>query len=232
MQPLIRFAADSEQEKKMTATKEALEAWGGLSSVRHMIIIAVNNWEEAGCDFRRGRSDYATAWLDYATKVPETLHVQPGLNTPEDRIHLTLPALTPRLYSIATVHMSGNGQLRFLASIPPTLFTTSLSPPSSKHSRPTHRRRDIQMYLWQYDVQGYQVSGAPEDRTHVSNPPRTVHSNLTAHLTSSNLRPTLPLGIIFDLDYVHPVHASGATSLTVAANEVVARSSGAQPPRL
>ncbi|BGO98271.1 Receptor-type protein tyrosine kinase [Rhodotorula toruloides ATCC 204091] len=259
--PVRTAAADNEREKerRVVATHAALEAWGGLDAIRRMIIVAVNDWQENVCNFRRGRSDYITVFHDYAHKMPETLHVEPGLNTSEDRIKLTLPALAAKVvldrdrahdrqWAIALLGINISPDSVHELAVPCLLRAQRGNAPCAFAPMLNRRRimdhglnvgmtsesgrRDIQMYFWQHDVHNYQVSGVSKGDSHVSNPPRKVDFDLTVHLTSSNARPTVHLRITFDLDYGQPRHAGGATSPTATGNEVVARSLGERPPRV
>ncbi|BGP05093.1 hypothetical protein JCM10049v2_000897 [Rhodotorula toruloides] len=189
--------------------------------------------------------------------MPEHLHIQPGLNTQEDRIHLTLPALVMRVTLARDQHGFRQWAIAVRGIDPPEAVTEIAGPallraqqPSSnvlpcvfthKGSRrtildkglPVKTRSDagynVHIYMKQHDIDGYQVSGVTEDRASVSIPPRWVdfEFDLTVPHAKSNTPPPLYLRITFDLDYGQTGHAGAVT-----AHEVVARSLGARAPRV
>ncbi|BGP29171.1 hypothetical protein JCM10296v2_000909 [Rhodotorula toruloides] len=252
-------AADNEKETERTvaATHAALAAWGGLNAIRRMIIAAVDEWQESVCGFRRGGSSYETAFLTYATQMPEHLHIQPGLNAPEDRIHLTLPALVMRVTLARDQYHLRQWAIAVRGFNPPEAVTEIAGPALLRAQQPssnvlpcvfTHKssrrtvlekglpvktrsiaRHNVHIYMKQQDIDGYQVSGVTEDRALLSVPPRRVlfDFDLTVPRAKSNSPSPLHLRITFDLDYGQPGHAGA-----VMAHEVVARSLGVRTPRL
>ncbi|KAJ8296679.1 hypothetical protein OF846_001024 [Rhodotorula toruloides] len=256
--PAVSAAENEKARRAPQRTQQCLAAWGGPNALRRMIIAAVDEWQEAICDFRRGSSSYETAFLTYATQMPEHLHIQPGLNTKDDRIHLTLPALPIRVvlatdryrrlqWAIAQRGVNNPAKIHEIAG--PAVLKAQQAPPKDSScaypyngNRPAllkdglvvrllsgTGRKDIHVRLQQHDAEEYQVSGVD---TLSAVAPRTVVFNLTVEHAAVNPLPTLYLRLTFDLEYGQPGHAGARSSSTNAGHEVVARSLGVRTPRV